>query len=145
MPVQVDRTTYVKFTYRPDYLRGYEHLITGEDVCRQFAFLDGLQNSDIRLDGGNVVASGRRVILTEKGFRENPSWPRKKVREELWRASCRGRCHPVTLVRIGPRGRGGELRFLDHSRGRSGTRKFRERWVIGLTQRRQRPRLTSLH
>jgi len=85
MAIQVDETTFVKFTYRPDYLRGYEHLITGEDVCQQFAFLEGPQNSDIRLDGGNVVASSRCVILTEKVFRENPSWPRKKLREELRR------------------------------------------------------------
>lgn len=85
MPIQVDQTTFVKFVYQPDYLRGYEHLSTGEDVCRQFSFLKNLLRSDIRLDGGNVVASSRSVILTEKVFRENPSWSRKKIRETIQR------------------------------------------------------------
>jgi agmatine deiminase len=80
LPIQVDNTTFVKFTYQPDYLRGWEHLITGPEVCEQLPFLKDLHRSDIRLDGGNVVASSRRVILTEKIYRENPSWSRKELR-----------------------------------------------------------------
>jgi len=83
MPIQVNDTIFVKFDYRPDYLCGHEHLITGEEVCRHVPFLRNVPRSSIRLDGGNVVASSRRIILTEKVFRENPSWSRQKLQKQI--------------------------------------------------------------
>ena len=70
MPLAASDGTFVQFRYSPDYLQGYERLITrpsdlapiSEIVCRQ---------TEIILDGGNVVRWGGRCIMTDKVFREN--------------------------------------------------------------------------
>lgn len=83
MPIQVDESTFVKFDYRPDYLRGHKHLVTSDEVGNQLALLRNVKRSGIRLDGGNLVASSRRIILTDKVFRENPSWSRRKLERAI--------------------------------------------------------------
>lgn len=90
MPVQLDDNTFCQFVYRPDYLRRYEHLITPPERCR-LPFMSDYRREPIVLDGGNVVASRTKVILTDKVFRENPSVERARLRqrlEELFRAEC---------------------------------------------------------
>jgi len=70
--VQISKRRFVKFRYYPEYLRGnYEHLITGDEVLEQVRDLGAFARSEIILDGGNVVASTRSVVLTERAFREN--------------------------------------------------------------------------
>lgn len=86
MPVQVDENQFVKFRYKPDYLVGRDHERTGPEVCMQVGFLDRMQISEICLDGGNVVASSNRAILTEKVYSENPEWQRPALRRELCKA-----------------------------------------------------------
>ena len=34
MPIQLDQDRFCQFVYAPDYLRGYEHLITPPEKCR---------------------------------------------------------------------------------------------------------------
>lgn len=72
LPVPVSPERMVKFRYAPDYLRGFSHLRTGAAVTARLPHSDRVVTSDLILDGGNVVASTRRVILTDKVFRENP-------------------------------------------------------------------------
>src|SRR5690242_16050060 len=72
MPVQVGEATFCQFVYDPDYLRGFQHLVTPADKCR-LPFMDNLRREPIVLDGGNVVASRTKVVLTDKVFRENPT------------------------------------------------------------------------
>lgn len=84
MPIQVAEREFVKFRYDPDYLRGkHQHLISGDEVVRSLRGLGNCHRSDINLDGGNIVASGRKAILTEKIYKENSHWPRSKLRDKL--------------------------------------------------------------
>lgn len=90
LPVQVAEGSFCQFVYRPDYLRGYEHLVTPPEK-RFLPFMQDYRREPIVLDGGNVVASRSRVILTDKVFTENPSIERPRLRkrlEELFQAEC---------------------------------------------------------
>lgn len=90
MPIQIDEESFCLFVYRPDYLRGHEHLITPPNKCR-LPFMETYQIEPIVLDGGNVVASRTKVILTDKVFKENPDIKRPRLQkrlEELFQAKC---------------------------------------------------------
>jgi len=90
MPIQLDGGRFCQFVYAPDYLRGHEHLITPPERCR-LPFMKDHRQEPIILDGGNVVASRTRVILTEKVYTENPSIARPRLRERLeqvFQAEC---------------------------------------------------------
>lgn len=90
MPIQIDESRFCQFRYSPDYLRGHEHLITPAEMCR-LPFMGNYRQEQIILDGGNVVASRTRVMLTDKVYRENPSIERRRLRdrlEEIFRAEC---------------------------------------------------------
>lgn len=90
MPVQLADDTFCQFIYRPDYLKGFEHLITQPANCR-LPFMEKYHVEPIVLDGGNVVASRTKVILTDKIYKENPSIERPRLRsrlEALFQAEC---------------------------------------------------------
>lgn len=80
MPVQVDDATFCQFVYTPDYLRGHDHLIT--PPCR-LPFMHDYRREPIVLDGGNVVASRNKVILTDKIYKDNPCVERPRLRRRL--------------------------------------------------------------
>lgn len=71
MPVQVSKDKFVRFNYSPDYLKD-----TPEYKPDTSAILSALGihviDSDIIIDGGNVISCGDKVIMTNKIFRENP-------------------------------------------------------------------------
>lgn len=90
MPVQLAKSSFCQFVYQPDYLRDYPHLITPPDSCR-LSFMQDYRQEPIVLDGGNVVASRTRVILTDKIYEENPAIERPGLRsrlEEIFQAEC---------------------------------------------------------
>lgn len=90
MPIQLDQERFCQFVYAPDYLRGHEELITSPDKCRLPFMLDCWQEPLV-LDGGNVVASRTKVILTDKVYKENPGIERPRLRdrlEEVFQAEC---------------------------------------------------------
>ena len=70
MPVQVSKEKFVRFNYSPDYLKD-----SPEYKPDTFAILAGfdlrLIDSDIIIDGGNIISCGNKVIMTDKIFREN--------------------------------------------------------------------------
>lgn len=82
-PIQVGRGRFVQFRYSPDYLGGQERYITPPSVFRGLPEIRHLRESDIVLDGGNVVRWNDQAILTDKVFRENPTIPPRKLRKEL--------------------------------------------------------------
>ncbi|GIW80241.1 MAG: hypothetical protein KatS3mg105_2048 [Gemmatales bacterium] len=82
MPVQVNDKRFCQFVYQPDYLRGWEHLITPAERCR-LAFMSDYQQASIILDGGNVVASRSKAILTDKVFWENKEYKERELRIRL--------------------------------------------------------------
>src|ERR1700722_3768473 len=78
MPVQVTQDRFCQFVYAPDYLRGFEGLITSPEACR-LPFMHDYHQEPIVLDGGNVVASRSKVILTDKVYKENSSIDRLRL------------------------------------------------------------------
>jgi agmatine/peptidylarginine deiminase len=90
MPVQVGHDSFCQFRYAPDYLRGFEYLVTHPEKCR-LSFMKYYQQEPIVLDGGNVVASKSKVILTDKIYKENPTITRPGLRqrlEKIFQAEC---------------------------------------------------------
>jgi agmatine deiminase len=84
-PIQVASGRLVQFRYEPDYLAENPELRTGREVAEQFHEFGEVEHSDINLDGGNVVASEHTAILTDKIYRENPTWERAGLRAEIRR------------------------------------------------------------
>lgn len=70
MPVQVNNDKFVKFNYNPDYLRNYPQY--KPDTSKMISGLDiKVINSDLVVDGGNIISCGDKVIMTDKVFMEN--------------------------------------------------------------------------
>ena len=84
-PIQIGPREFVQFLYEPDYLKDNPDLRTGREVAGQFHEFGECHHCDINLDGGNVMASRNRAILTDKIHRENPKWDRGQLRDELRR------------------------------------------------------------
>ena len=73
MPVQVSKNKFVHFNYSPDYLKCYPEYKPDTSAILSELGLKVI-DSDIILDGGNVISCGNKVIMTEKIFRENPHY-----------------------------------------------------------------------
>jgi agmatine deiminase len=72
MPVQLSKDRYIQFVYKPDYLVGFEDRRTNPYVVD--LRIEPVFHSKLVIDGGNVVKQGSTVILTNKIFKENPSF-----------------------------------------------------------------------
>ena len=82
MPVQVTNDKFVLFNYSPDYLKGFEKSITdNEAICKTLGI--NYIKSPLKIDGGNIVRSANKVILTDKIFKENPKIEKKTLIEIL--------------------------------------------------------------
>ncbi len=73
MPVQVDKDSFIKFVFNPDYLATQQKYVTdSRSVC------DGIgikvTDSPLVVDGGNVVSCGEKVVMVDKVFDENPQY-----------------------------------------------------------------------
>jgi len=85
MPVQTELDKFVRFTYNPSYLQTKKLLETISDVdtiCSSI-FIDTVK-TDIILDGGNVTHWTNKVIMTDRVFKDNPSYERKQLIKELY-------------------------------------------------------------
>ena len=84
MPVKVGLDKFVQFRYEPDYLDGFDDLRT---IPSEIEMLKDytIESSSINLDGGNVVCSQNKVILTHRVFKENPGLSKNEVQTELER------------------------------------------------------------
>ncbi len=89
-PIQIRPGVFRQFVYQPSYLKGYEDRITPPDRCH-LNFMADYRRVPLVLDGGNVVASTNRVMLTEQVFQENPNFTKHNIRrvlEEALEAEC---------------------------------------------------------
>ncbi len=82
-PVQVLPRSLVKFCYAPDYLKNEPELRTGDEVLTSLRDMGWCNHSDIILDGGNVVGTRSKAIVTDKIYRENAGWIRSGLRNKL--------------------------------------------------------------
>jgi agmatine deiminase len=90
MPVETGPGKFRQFDYHPEYLRGYEDCITPPETCR-LPFMTDYRQVPIVLEGGNVVASRGRVLLTDKIFKANAGIERPRLHallEEIFEAQC---------------------------------------------------------
>ncbi len=116
-PIQVASRQFVKFRYCPDYLAGWRRLLTPSRVSMQFESLGSCQRSNVILDGGNVVATKTKVILTEKIYRENPKLERCQLRSKLAELLGVDHCIIIPNEPGDPIGHSdGIVRFLDDNR-----------------------------
>jgi agmatine/peptidylarginine deiminase len=77
MPIQVCPDRYKIYDYMPDYLQSnkYSHLISNPvEVCKANNIIMDNGLDLVRIDGGNVVHGGTKVIMTAKVFEENPGY-----------------------------------------------------------------------
>lgn len=84
MPVQAAGDRFVQFRYEPDYLTGkFRHLRADGKIGPTLPWIENCVQSDLVLDGGNVVACRNNVILTEKVLVANPRLGRGGLLAEL--------------------------------------------------------------
>lgn len=82
MPIQVNKDKFVRFCYNPDYLQDSpEYKPNVSAILSEF----GLQvlESNIILDGGNVISCGDKIIMTDKIIRENPYYGKNELIDTL--------------------------------------------------------------
>ncbi len=85
MPVQTAKEKFIQFTYSPDYL--WDTLEDQKTIAQSDTFCEqiGIKTikSDIVLEGGNIVESDNKVILTSKIFPENARYSETALTKEL--------------------------------------------------------------
>ena len=84
MPIQIDINKFVRFVYNPIYLQSKKYLKTISDVDTICDFI-GIETikSNIIIDGGNVTKTTDKVIMTDRIFKDNPTFERKELIKEL--------------------------------------------------------------
>lgn len=84
MPIQVRQDYFVQYKYDPDYLKPKKEQPTKTDpetVYNQIGIVPNKVN--IVLDGGNVVKSKTKAIITTKIFKENPEYQEHSLIAEI--------------------------------------------------------------
>lgn len=77
---------FVAYKYNPDYLQDSKEYIT-DNVSEVFDFSkDSLVNTDLVIDGGNIIVCDNKIIMTDKVFVENPNYTREEVIELIEKA-----------------------------------------------------------
>ncbi len=96
MPIQMDESRYIFYTYTPNYLQDKTGLLlqtNPEEVFQSDSNrLQPIRNNciaiDLVMDGGNVVKCGDKIVMTDKVFVENKDKFPEEVRrllEEIFR------------------------------------------------------------
>lgn len=82
MPIQVNNDTFINFRYEPDYLTDVpEYKPNTAPIFEELTI--HVIDSDINLDGGNVISCGDKVIMTGKIFKENPHYATSVLIDKL--------------------------------------------------------------
>lgn len=87
MPIQIGEREYVQFKYFPDYYANHKYIkrLTIQEEL-QYIKPDNIKLIDLVVDGGNIVKSKNKAIMTEKVFKENKNRSRKSVVDTLLKA-----------------------------------------------------------
>jgi agmatine deiminase len=84
MPIQIAENNFTQFVYSPSYLETPEELESisdAENICKSMGLY--VKKSNILLDGGNVIRTTDRVIMSTRVFKENPGIPKKQLIKQL--------------------------------------------------------------
>ena len=90
MPIQVAPDKFVAFKYLPDYLQNpkYRDTITenaANIACDILGDKAEVIETDIIVDGGNVIKCDNAVIMVDKVIQANPHYSASKLLAELTR------------------------------------------------------------
>lgn len=89
MPVQTQSGKFIQFKYDPSYLKGNKEWEKSrsdtKEILEKNDFLQRIkiEESDINLDGGNVLICNGRAILSDRVFSENPERDKESLKTEL--------------------------------------------------------------
>ncbi len=84
MPIQINKSKFIQFTYNPDYLEGkkYQKTISDvESICKSIGI--AAQKSDLLIDGGNISRTKEKVLMCDKVFHENKHISEKSLIKQL--------------------------------------------------------------
>lgn len=84
MPIQINKNHFVQFVYNPSYLQKKKYRKTISDVntiCENINLK--YIKSNIILDGGNLIKTTDKVIMTDRIFIDNPNYKRKQLIKKL--------------------------------------------------------------
>ena len=73
MPIQISDSKYIQYRYNPDYLQNDNDHITNPTSCCKQLKIETVE-TNIVIDGGNVIKCSNAIIMTHKIFVENPSY-----------------------------------------------------------------------
>lgn len=86
MPIQTDLNNFVRFLYRPPYLTKYKKYLNtisdADSICNEIGI--STFKTNIILDGGNVTRWTNTVIMTDRVFKDNPTYERKQLIKDLY-------------------------------------------------------------
>lgn len=87
MPVQTESGNLIQFKYDPSYLKGKPEWEALRSDTHLICELNGLkvQESNINLDGGNVLICDGRAIISTRVFTENQDLDKDYIKNELSR------------------------------------------------------------
>ena len=87
MPIQNRTGEFIQFTYDPSYLKGNKEWEDSRSDVHEVCEANGIKPiySDIKIDGGNVVLYGDKVILTDRIYKENPDYDKNALVSEIER------------------------------------------------------------
>jgi len=77
MPIQLIKNEFVQFEFQPDYLinkpERQEFVTNPKNVLKKNVFLENfkIKESELILDGGNIIKSENKVIITDKVAKDN--------------------------------------------------------------------------
>lgn len=82
MPIHLGENRLLKYHYNPDYLKPkkHRHRLTNQDAVIKTLEGFDFKDSSLVLDGGNVIKSENKVILTDKVITENYNLPVSQLR-----------------------------------------------------------------
>lgn len=85
MPIQISENKFVQFKYEPSYLTGKEEYEKSKSIPKIVCYKNHFEPifSEINIDGGNVVKSKTKVILTDRIFSENPTFQKQELVNQL--------------------------------------------------------------
>lgn len=85
MPVQTESGKLIQFKYDPSYLKGKKEWEESRSDVKKICRLNNIvaTESDINLDGGNVLICDGRAIISDRIFTENPTYDKTSLVNEL--------------------------------------------------------------
>jgi agmatine deiminase len=85
MPVQTESGKFIQFKYDPSYLKGNKEWEESRSDVKEVCKLNGIDvtYSDINLDGGNVLICGKRAIISDRVYSENPNFTKDELERKL--------------------------------------------------------------